>query len=199
MTKPLAKASHSRKNEHELMQRIAAGDKDAFQEFDHQYRKLILYNVNKVLNKPDDCEDIANEVLLKIWKCADSYHPAKGSLVSWISTMSRNRAIDHVRSLNRRQRLNTDFRDKLERERTKTYESGWDQILREDTRKLLVDEMEKLPEDQQEILELVYFKGLTQRQIAEHLGYSLGMVKSRIQRGLATLRGSLNRKHLLAA
>lgn len=181
-----------REAEAKLMTRVVAKDQQAFAELSEKYSALIFSTAFKVLNHYEDTEDIMNEVLTTIWKKADTYHPKKGSLVTWICTTTRNRAIDRVRSVQRRSALYDRFEEKLVGESPEKRTSGREDLYRSDARKVLQNAVVSLSPEQREVIELAYFEGLTQKQIAEKIDSPLGTVKARIRRGVERLRHSLN-------
>lgn len=184
----------NRQVEHELMQRIAGGDNDAFDVFCDRYSPLIFSTAYKVLNHAQDAEDVAHDVLLSVWKKAGSYNATKGTLVTWICTTTRNRSIDRVRSFQRRSAMHDRFETRQEREKPEARSTGRDDLYRSDARSILQNAVVELSPEQREVIELAYFEGLTQRQIAERLQSPLGTVKARIRRGLQRLRGMMRER-----
>ncbi|MEM9015467.1 MAG: sigma-70 family RNA polymerase sigma factor [Verrucomicrobiota bacterium] len=181
-----------RKLEAKLMERVAGRDQAAFAELSEKYSALIFSTAFKVLNHYEDTEDVMNEVLTTIWKKADTYHPKKGSLVTWICTTARNRAIDRVRSVQRRSALYDKFEQKLEGEAPEARTTGREDLYRSDARRVLESAVISLSPEQREVIELAYFEGLTQKQIAERIDSPLGTVKARIRRGVERLRLAIN-------
>lgn len=181
-----------RKVEAALMKRVAAKEEKAFGELSEKYSALIFSTAFKVLNHYEDTEDVMNEVLATIWKKADTYHSKKGSLVTWICTTARNRAIDRVRSVQRRSALYDRFEEKLDGEAPEKRTSGREELYRSDARRVLQNAVVSLSPEQREVIELAYFEGLTQKQIAERIDSPLGTVKARIRRGVERLRVSIN-------
>lgn len=175
-----------------LMERVAAKDQQAFAELSEKYSALIFSTAFKVLNHYEDTEDVMNEVLTTIWKKADSYDAKKGSLVTWICTTARNRSIDRVRSVQRRSALYDRFEEKLEGEAPEKRTTGREDLYRSDARQVLQNAVVSLSPEQREVIELAYFEGLTQKQIAERINSPLGTVKARIRRGVERLRLSIN-------
>ncbi|MCB1230096.1 MAG: sigma-70 family RNA polymerase sigma factor [Verrucomicrobiae bacterium] len=190
-TKSAAKVPADREEEYRLMQRIAAGDHGAFDEFCDRYSPLIFSTAYKVLNHAQDAEDVAHDVLLSVWQKADTYQPNKGTLVTWICTTSRNRSIDRVRSFQRRAAMHDRFETRLEGEKPEARSSGRSELYRSDARSILENAVVELSPEQREVIELAYFEGLTQRQIADRLHSPLGTVKARIRRGLQRLRSMM--------
>ncbi|MBL9160833.1 MAG: sigma-70 family RNA polymerase sigma factor [Verrucomicrobiales bacterium] len=189
---PETDATPDRHAEAELMNRVAARDQRAFAELTEKYSALIFSTAFKVLNHYEDTEDIMNEVLTTIWKKADTYHPKKGSLVTWICTTTRNRAIDRVRSVQRRCALYDRFEEKVEGEAPEYSLTGREALYLSDARHILQSAVVELSPEQREVIELAYFEGLTQKQIAERIDSPLGTVKARIRRGVERLRVSIN-------
>ena len=192
MTNMKPNTNPNRQKEAELMQRIASQDHAAFRELSENYSALIFSTAFKVLNHYEDTEDVLNEVLATIWKKADSFHSQKGSLVTWICTTSRNRAIDRVRSVQRRSKLYDKFETKLECDIPEARSSGREELYRSDARNVLHSAVVSLSPDQRQVIELAYFEGLTQKQIAERIHSPLGTVKARIRRGVERLRLSID-------
>jgi len=184
--------AEERKAEAKLMSRVAAKEEAAFAELSEKYSALIFSTAFKVLNHYEDTEDVMTEVLNTIWKKADTYHSKKGSLVTWICTTARNRAIDRVRSVQRRSALYDRFEEKVEGEAPEKRVTGREDLYRSDARRVLQNAVVALSPEQREVIELAYFEGLTQKQIAERIDSPLGTVKARIRRGVERLRVSIN-------
>jgi RNA polymerase sigma-70 factor, ECF subfamily len=175
-----------------LMDRVARRDHQAFRELSEKYSALIFSTAFKVLNHFEDSEDVTNEVLATIWRKADTYHPGKGSLVTWICTTTRNRAIDRVRSVQRRSALYDRFEETVQGETPEYRTSGREALYLSDARKVLQTAVVELSPEQREVIELAYFEGLTQKQIAKRIDSPLGTVKARIRRGVERLRVSIH-------
>lgn len=184
--------SEERLAEAALMERVAKHDHEAFAELTEKYSALIFSTAFKVLNHYEDTEDVMNEVLTTIWKKADTFHSRKGSLVTWICTTARNRAIDRVRSVQRRSALYDRFEAKVEIDAPESRTTGRETLYKSDARQVLQSAVVNLSPEQREVIELAYFEGLTQKQIAERIDSPLGTVKARIRRGVEKLRSSIN-------
>lgn len=186
-----ATRTEDRQADYELMQRIASGDDAALDEFNRRFYPLIFSTAFKVLKHQEDTEDVCVEVLNTVWKKAESYHPKKGSLVTWICTTARNRSIDRVRSVQRRVALYDRFEQKLEGEMTEARTSGRESVYQSDARRILEGVVVELSPEQREVIELAYFEGLTQKQISDKISSPLGTVKARIRRGIERLRNMI--------
>jgi RNA polymerase sigma-70 factor (ECF subfamily) len=172
----------------DLIRRIGDGDRASFHEFYEKYSGLVVGTAFRVLNDPRDAEDVAQEVFVMIWEKARLYDPSRGKPLTWVVTMTRNKAIDRLRSLQRRFRL----RDELEAETNPADfiadRAPADDLEASERESLLRTAVDKLARDQREAIEMAYFGGMTQQEIAERLGEPLGTVKARIRRGLLRLR-----------
>ncbi|MEN3942207.1 sigma-70 family RNA polymerase sigma factor [Prosthecobacter sp. SYSU 5D2] len=170
-----------------LIQRIAERDSAAFQKFYGKYSGLIFAAISNVLNDHHDTEDVMQEVLVQLWNKAHLYEPRKGKPLTWLTTMARNRAIDRIRSKQRRSRLNDDFELENKKIQFEFQESGHE-ILEEKERDSIVQRaVSKLNDDQRQAIHLAYFSGLTQAEVAERLNEPLGTIKARIRRGVSRL------------
>ena len=174
-----------------IMKGIAEQRDQAFSQLCAHFRPLIFSTVYRVVNNWEESEDLTQDVLLTIWKKAGTWDQAKGKLSTWIISVARNRAIDLVRSKGRRAAL----RDKLIEEAKSgtrfddnTAHDALNRLeLKQMARRAVVD----LKPEQREAIELEYFEGLTQREVALRIGIPLGTAKARIRRGVHKLRESL--------
>lgn len=170
-----------------LLQRIAQKDSASFQAFYRKYGGLIFTAISNVLNDHHDSEDVMQEVLVQLWNKAHLYEPRKGKPLTWITTMARNRAIDRIRSKQRRSRLNDDFEQENKTEQFEFEESSADICEVKERSSIVRRAVAKLTPDQKEAIMLAYFSGLTQAEVAERLNEPLGTVKARIRRGVSRL------------
>ena len=177
-----------------LIQRIAQKDPASFQKFYRKYSGLIFSTISNVLNDHHDAEDIMQEVLVQIWQKAHLYEPGKGKPLTWVTTMARNRAIDRIRSKQRRSRLNEDFEVEHRVMRgTDLGDSGSEVLQEKERNTLLQNAVTRLSPDQKQAIEMTYFGGLTQAEVADRLKEPLGTIKARIRRGVNRLEGMVRR------
>ncbi len=170
-----------------LIQRIAERDSKAYQTFYQRYSGLIFASISNVLNDHHDTEDVMQEVLVQLWNKAHLYEPRKGKPLTWLTTMARNRAIDRIRSKQRRSRLNDDFEVESKGVQPEFDESSHELLEIKERDGILLRAVSKLNPDQRQAIELAYFSGLTQAEVAERLHEPLGTVKARIRRGVNRL------------
>ena len=178
----------------ELLRRVAKGDRSAFEELYDRFSGVLFSTAYRVLNNQEATEDVTQDVFIQIWEKAPLYNPALGKPMTWAITLTRNKAIDRLRSMQRRGRL----QDELQRE-AETFEqfderSSFDATSGVETGKLVHEAIQKLSQDQREAIELAFFSSLTQTEIAERLNEPLGTVKARIRRGMLRLKEILGSK-----
>ena len=180
-----------------LMRRVAAGDARAFEAVYDRYRGQAYGLALHVTGRPGAAEEVTQDAFLNLWRRADRFDPARGSLSTWLLTFVRHRAIDLLRSGARHERhaaFDPTAAERLEAdERTEELVAGRDEAGH--ARRLVGD----LPAAQREVIELAYFRGLSQTEIAAQVGIPVGTVKGRSRLALDKLRRSSARDSVLAA
>lgn len=187
-SKTTTETIHNPEEEMELLKAVAGGDRAKFQDLHKRFVGIVYSTVYKVLNDSEDTEDVVQEVFTAIWKKAGMYEPKKGKPMTWITTMARNRAIDRLRSKQRRYKLSEDFKTEREVLTSGNKVDSASNAERKDRHDLLRSAVMELSGAQRKAIQLAYFSGLTQAEIAEQLGEPLGTVKARIRRGIIRLR-----------
>ena len=178
----------------DTVRRIAERDSRAFQSFYQRYSGLIYASIASVLNDHHDAEDVMQEVLVQLWNKAHLYEPRKGKPLTWLTTMARNRAIDRIRSKQRRSRLNDGFEQENRNLQAKVEECGHESLADKERHGMLLRAVSKLSADQREAIEMAYFSDMTQAEVAEKLQQPLGTIKARIRRGVHRLENLLKPK-----
>jgi len=132
-------------------------------------------------------EELVQEIMLLVWRRAESFDPKKAAASTWIYTIARNRRIDYLRG---NSRIEVEFEDEmLELDDDEiTQEQSVDLAQQSD---LLKDALERLPQEQQHVMHLSYFRGQSHGAIAEWLGLPIGTVKSRIRLAMKSIRNDL--------
>jgi RNA polymerase sigma-70 factor (ECF subfamily) len=171
-----------------LLQRVGQEDRAAFEALYERYSGILFSTAYRVLNDQEAAEDVLQDVFVQIWDKAPMYDSKRGKPLTWAVTMTRNRAIDRLRSKLRRNRL----QDDLERE-SSVFEkmddqSSVDAVDAIEKSKIVRKAVTQLTKDQREAIELAFFSGLTQSEIAGRLNEPLGTVKARIRRGMMKLK-----------
>jgi RNA polymerase sigma-70 factor (ECF subfamily) len=178
----------------EMLQAIGRRDVAAFQAFYRKFNGLLYATIYRVLNDHQDTEDIMQEVLVQVWQKAHLYEPSKGKPLTWITTMARNRAIDRIRAKQRRSKLNDDFEQETRPLQPEFDEDTSDLVTSHENDKVVQSAVLELTADQREAIQLAYFGGLTQSEIADKLNEPLGTVKARIRRGVQRLEQVVKRR-----
>jgi RNA polymerase sigma-70 factor (ECF subfamily) len=164
------------------MERIRARDADAFETLYDRYHRLVYGLAAKMLGDPAGAEDVTQSVFLKIWSSPGVFH--SGSFSAWIARVTRNRALDVLRT-----RV---ARPECELAEPMPIENGFeDTALEHLTAQRARDALAQLPTEQRELIELGFFGGLTHEEIARRTALPLGTVKTRIRSGLRRLRSAL--------
>ena len=163
----------------ELVRRMTGGDRDAFAEFYDAYAPLALGLIRRILRDTAEAEEILEEVFWEIWRAAGDYDPARGSPEAWVVMRARSRAIDQARSTRRRgERASA----------VAPVAPAHDPAVGADERGAIRGTLGRLLQNQQQIIELAYFDGLTQAEISERLKQPLGTVKTRMRLAMEKLR-----------
>ena len=168
-----------------LIRQIAGGNREAFGRLYDQFAGIVFAFAVRLLRDRSEAEDLLQEVFLHVWRQAGAYDQAKGSPMAWISTLTRSRGIDRLRSRRRREKGLVPFEEFSGSMAGAALDRG---ATESEARLVVQDALSGLPESQRKVLELAYFGGLTQSEIAAHLGEALGTVKTRIRTGLNRLR-----------
>jgi len=176
----------------ELMARLSSGDAAALEALYDRYGDLVYSTASRVLRDAHLAEDISQEVFLRLWRQPGKYAAEKGRFVTWLLSVTRNRAVDEVRK--RRRRFHHETASPVEKGLGVPSSDGHDVALSAelaDQRRALQAAMARLPRGQRQVIELAYFGGLSQREVAHRLGQPLGTVKTRIRLGMLKLRQAL--------
>ncbi|MCI0623036.1 MAG: sigma-70 family RNA polymerase sigma factor [Acidobacteria bacterium] len=176
----------------DLVRKVAQGDRTAFGHLFDRYSQLALNLASRVLNERQEAEDVVQEVFLQLWREAASYRQERGNVSSWIVAIARSRAIDKLRS--RKARRLFDPAGESE-EMQDLAEQLPDPTFRQedlDNQLLVRKAFGSLAVDQRVAIEMAYYEGMSQSEIAEALREPLGTIKTRIRSGLLKLKQALS-------
>jgi RNA polymerase sigma-70 factor (ECF subfamily) len=179
-----------------LLAAIAAGDRDAFSRFYDLTAPMAFGLIRRVLRDPEAAAEVLQEVFWQVWQDASRYDPARGTPEAWLVMRAKTRAIDRLRSIRRRDRTFVAPVDESVAQRREDQAPN-PAVVAED-RGLIQTALAQLPEAQRRVIELAFFEGLTQSEIAARLGEPLGTVKTRARLGLDRLRAALGGERLSA-
>jgi RNA polymerase sigma-70 factor, ECF subfamily len=173
----------------ELARQMSGGDEIAFATFYDRFAPGLFSMIYAILHDQKESEDVLQEAFVQMWKRTASYDASRSSLFTWAVMISRHKAIDRLRSRQRRSRLNEAVANDLQVMPTSAPADRADNALaRSDEGERVRVALAQLSEGQREAIDLAFFAGLTQTQISERLGAPLGTVKARIRRGLIAMR-----------
>jgi RNA polymerase sigma-70 factor (ECF subfamily) len=176
-------------SEAELMRQVAAGEIGGLETLYDRYHSMAYALALRITTETGLAEDVVQDSFLGVWRNASRYVEDKGSVRGWLLAIVRHRAIDAVR----RQRASVAIGDEADEAvpAALTLPDIWPEVAGRLDAEQIRRAMTALPPAQRDVLELAYFDGLTQREIAERTHAPLGTVKSRIRLGLASLRDQL--------
>lgn len=165
----------------DLLRRVAARDPAALASLYDRYAPLVYGLARRIVRDEDQAEDLVQEVFLRLWNRPEVYDRGRGTFRAWLLSIAHHLAVDVLR----RRRREVSYQDKLAGPGTDDpVDTAMGQLEGAAVRSLLG----RLPPDQRRVIELAYFEGLTQREIAARLGEPLGTVKTRLRLGIIKLR-----------
>ena len=171
-----------------LVARLAEGDMDAAATLYDRHAGQIYALARRIVRNDEDAEDVVQEVFAQAWRTADRYEGRRGTVVGWLLMMARTRAIDKVRARQSRPVADTSvLPDAIQG----TGVPAPDALVAAEEAGRVREALHSLPDPQRTVLELAYFEGLTQAEVAVRLSEPLGTVKTRMRTALSTLRTRL--------
>ena len=171
-----------------LMEKITQRQQPALKELYSRYASSLRALIGSVVHEESEADDVLQESFLQIWREARNYSPKAGKPLGWVITIARRRAIDRVRRRDSYRRAKQRFEEEIRPEiSTVTSRAMAPEVTSTDLRRFLGQQMQALPAVQREAVELAYFGGLSQREIAATTRTPLGTVKTRLQLGLRKL------------
>jgi RNA polymerase sigma-70 factor (ECF subfamily) len=178
-------ASRSNRSDEALLALVAGGDDEALAELYDRYGRLSYAIALRVVRDTGLAQDAVQEAFLTAWRTAAGFDPARGTAATWLLTLVHRRSVDLVRREQRRRS------EPLPDSASGASGPADEDALIRDRRRTVQKALARLPPDQRQALELAYYGGLTQSELAERLGVPLGTVKSRMFAALARLRDLL--------
>jgi RNA polymerase sigma-70 factor (ECF subfamily) len=180
--------------EAELLARVAQQDSEAFSCFYDRTAGVLFAVAKSIVGETSLAEDVLQEVYLQIWEKAAVFDPTVGKPISWAIALTRNRALDKLRSARRREagvrRLEAVWIDQPASDAT----DGFD---RQEIATAIASAMKKLDSNKREAIQLAFFHGLPHAEVAEVMKQPLGTVKAWIRRGMLELRTELSNASIL--
>jgi RNA polymerase sigma-70 factor (ECF subfamily) len=190
-TRPWADASPPQPAEAtdvDLVAAIARGRNDALSELYRRYSNLLLALAVRILHNADDAEEVTQEVFLYVWKKACRYDAVRASVSSWLVLITRSRSLDRLRKLQRFDHLVEEYQHEDSPPRQP---EGFGQVLSGERATRVRRALGRLPPPQRKAVELAFYHGWTQKEVAERTGVPLGTIKTRTFLAMKKLRREL--------
>jgi len=173
------------------LQRLADGDVDALAHVYDGTCRMVFGLAVRILRRVDEAEEVVVEVYTQAWKTASSFDPGRGSVEAWLSTITRSRALDRLRSRKARPDVDDASRMPLEDLDGIEYRSQRDVLVADHARFQAAAMLMALAPDDRRLIELAFFEGYTHTELADRLGLPLGTVKTRIRLSILRMRRAL--------
>lgn len=177
------------KDETELMGRMVQGDQAALSQLYDRYARVMYSLAFKILGSVEEAEEVVLDVFAKAWRTAARYDASRSRVDAWLFLMTRSRSLDRLRQ---RQRQTKVVEAATNTARVSSSDVPAEALIIAERRTVVVQALNKLPDEQRLVIELAYYKGYSQSEIAKQTGLALGTVKTRIRLGLRKLKTSLS-------
>jgi len=172
----------------QLVRRIEGGDEEAFRALFATYAPSAMALAVRVVRQAQLAEEIVQEAFLTLWRSPGVFDERRGSVKAWLMTMVHHRAVDVVRREEAQRRRSDEMVVGVREEAEDPTDAVLAAIAAPAERDAVRTALRSLPQEQREVLELMYFDGLSQSQVAEKTGAPLGTVKSRALLGMRRMR-----------
>ncbi|MPZ23351.1 MAG: sigma-70 family RNA polymerase sigma factor [Dehalococcoidia bacterium] len=179
----------------DLMAGMRERDVRAFETLFQRYSDLVFSTCLRVLADPALAEDMVQEIFIRVWRRPEAFDAERGKFVTWLLSVSRNRAVDEIRSRGRRRRH--ELGNVIAVEETPSGRESENPLASAELaseREAILEALSTLPAEQRTAIELAYFKGLTQQEIATSLKQPLGTIKTRVRLGMQKLRQFMHQR-----
>ncbi len=173
-------------DDRELIERLRGRDPQAMADLYDRFGRVVFSVIVRIVRNSSVAEELTQEAFLRAWNRGGEFDATRGRIGPWLLTIARNRAIDYLRSTAGQQQANT-F-ELVSSERIPSFVNTEDRMLDQEQARRIRAGFSKLNENQRKVLELAYFEGMSQSEMAEKLGQPLGTVKTWVRTALATLR-----------
>lgn len=175
-----------------LMGLVAGGDSQALEHLYGRYARVAYGLALKILSNAEQAEDVVQEAFWRVWNRAGTFQSGSGQFAPWLFGIVRNLCIDEIRRRQSRPTALPNDSDEQALLAVPDTKPDMDALTWEtERRRLITSALAELPPDQRQVIELAYFGGLSQREIADRLNNPLGTVKTRVRLALAKLKGVL--------
>ncbi len=179
----------SGEHDQELALRLQRREPDAMRDLYDRFGRLAYSVILSIVRDAAIAEDLVQETFLRVWNRAQAFEAGRGALGPWLLAIARNRAIDHIRSVSSRMERNSFEFDA--REHPSMFVDMERDVFNTDHARIIRAAIAKLNPNQQKVIELAYYEGLSQTEMAERMGEPLGTVKTWVRSALKHLRDEL--------
>lgn len=186
---PLMLALEFAEGDSELVERLRRRDPEAMGDLYDRYGRLAFSLILRIVRDQALAEDLVQETFLRVWNRVQKFDHERGALGPWLLAVARNRAIDYLRSVDGRMARNA--HEMAESERPVLYASQERNLLSAEQAKRIREALGRLSANQRSVIELAYFEGLSQTEMAAKMGEPLGTVKTWVRAALKSLRAEL--------
>ena len=171
-----------------LMERVKARDESALAELHRRHTPMLRSVIARVTHNEGDIDDLVQEIFVELWNRADSYSEEKGKALGWLVTLARRRAIDKLRKKQAYQRAQEHL---LQEPMSWAHQNAGEDMSAGELTGIFKRLFAQLPDAQREALQLSYYKGMSQREIAAHTGIPLGTIKTRLELAMRKIRAAI--------
>jgi len=185
---PILLALRIAEGDGDLVLRLQRRDPQALAELYDRYGRLVFSLILRVVRDAGIAEDLVQETFLRVWNRVQGFESGKGTIGPWLLAVARNRAIDYLRSAGGRERNALELEETTHPALASDIEQS---LLDSDRIRRVKAAMDKLSPNQRQAIELAYFEGLSQSEMAERMGQPLGTVKTWVRTALRSLRDEL--------
>jgi len=177
----------NRELDQELIEQVKKGDKTAFKQIYSRFSQVTYNLALRILKDKEDAEEVVQEIFLQVWNKAYSYDRGRGAVSTWVINIARSRSIDKLRTVGYRNKNVEIDEEKVNSnvDLSRTMED------RDESKQVIRQALDSLPEKQRAAIELVYFGGLTHIEAAEELNEPVGTIKTRIRLGVMKLKDKI--------
>ena len=188
MLLPILMAVHAADDDTNLVTRMQRRDPNALAELYDRYGRVTFSLIIRIVRDAATAEDLVQETFLRVWNRVHGFDAQRGSIGPWLLAVARNRAIDYLRSAGGRERNVVEFE---ENDHPALYCDMERELLTSDKVRRVKSAVERLSPNHRQVIELAYFEGLSQTEMAERMGQPLGTIKTWVRAALKTLRDEL--------
>ncbi|MEM8612651.1 MAG: sigma-70 family RNA polymerase sigma factor [Cyanobacteria bacterium P01_H01_bin.105] len=176
------------KDETELIGRMVQGDQAALSQLYDRYARVMYSLAFKILGSVEEAEEVVLDVFAKAWRTAARYDASRSRVDSWLFLMTRSRSLDRLRQ---RQRQTKVVEAATKTAQVSSSDMPDEALIINERRAVVAQALSNLPDEQRLVIELAYYQGYSQSEIAKKTGLALGTVKTRVRLGLRKLKQSL--------